>query len=140
MIHERPLPAGIETRLSTLGGALAPVPTLVFAYLFGGAGTARLKRLSDVDLAVYVDEAGDAIESGLSALHAATSHLGTDEVDLVILNTAPTALVGRVLQTRRVILDRDPYARHRFESLALRMFCDFRLLEHQILSARFARG
>jgi hypothetical protein len=41
MIHERPLPAGIETRLGTLDAVLAPLPALVFAYLFGGAGTAR---------------------------------------------------------------------------------------------------
>jgi hypothetical protein len=52
----------------------------------------------------------------------------------------PAGIETRLSQTRRVILDRDPHLRHRFESLALRMFCDFRRLEHQILSAQFARG
>jgi hypothetical protein len=61
-------------------------------------------------------------------------------VDLVMLNTAPTALAGRVLAGRRVILDRDPFRRHRFESLALRRFFDFRLFEHRLLARRFGHA
>jgi len=46
---------------------------------------------------------------------------------VVVLNTAPTALTGRILQARQVIFDRDPFRRHLFESLALREFFDFRI-------------
>ena len=140
MIQKTPLPVDIEARLRTLGQALDDCPGLVFAYLFGGAAHGGITPLSDVDVAVYLDDTADPLEGRLAAIGIATAHLGTDEVDLVVLNTAPTALSGRILQTRRVIYDRQPFRRHRFESLALREFFDFRILEHRLLSSRFARG
>lgn len=140
MIHQAPLPLDIETRLQTLGQALDRCPGVVFAYLFGGAASGPIKPLSDVDVAVYLDECVDPVEGKLDALGAVTKHLGTDEVDLVVLNTAPTALAGRILQARRVILDRVPFRRHLFESRTLRQFLDFRILEHRLLAQRFGRG
>ena len=140
MIRERPLPPDIQGRLQTLGRALDACPAVVFAYLFGSAATGTLRPLSDVDVAVYLDESLDAMDARLEVLGLLTTHLGTDEVDLVVLNTAPTALVGRILGARRVIRDAAPFLRHRFESLALRKFLDFRIVEHRLLSRRFARG
>lgn len=140
MIRQRPLPSDIHDRLHTLGKALERCEGIVFAYLFGGAGKERLDPLSDVDVAVYLDAGVEPGEAGLEVVGAATRHLGTDEVDVVILNTAPIALVGRILQSRRVILERDPQRRHRFESLALRHFLDFRVLERRLLAWRYPRG
>jgi hypothetical protein len=140
MIRRTPLPAHIEQRLPTLGQAIGRCQGVVFAYLFGGAARGRLTPLSDVDVAVYLEETADAVETRLETIGLASRHLGTDELDLVVLNTAPTALVGRILETRRVILDRDPFRRHRVESAALRKFLDFRILERRVLSARYGRG
>ena len=135
-----PLPADVQGRLATLGRVLDARLEVRFAYLFGGAGRAELRPLSDVDVAVYVDEAVDLVQARLELIGVVTKHLGTDELDLVVLNRAPTALVGRIVQTRRVITDKDPFLRHRFESLALRTFLDFRIFERRFLDARFARG
>jgi len=140
MIRRNPLPQDVQDRLQTLSQALQKCEGVVFAYLFGGAGRGRISPLSDVDVAVYLDERVDPVEGRLAALGAVTAHLGTDEVDLVVLNVAPTALTGRILQTRQVILDRDPFSRHRFESQALREFLDFRIFERRILTLRHARG
>ncbi len=140
MIHKTPLPPDIQMRLGTLGQALERCPCVVFGYLFGGAGTGRLGPLSDVDVAVYLEATVDLVEARLEVVGAVTAHLGTDEVDLVVLNTAPTGLIGRILQSRQVICDRDPFCRHRFESLALREFLDFRIFEHRILARRYAGG
>jgi predicted nucleotidyltransferase len=140
MIRRKPLPADSVTRLPGLGRALERCPAVVFAYLFGGAGRNDLKPLSDVDVAVYLDETANPVDGRLEVVGAVTSHLGTDEVDVVVLNTAPTALAGRILGSRRVILDREPFRRHRFESQALREFLDFRLFEHQLLSRRYPGG
>jgi len=135
-----PLPADIDHRLATLGAVLDGQPAVRFAYVFGGAGRRELRPLSDVDVAVYLDEAVDPVQARLDLIGVVTKHLGTDEVDLVVLNQAPTALLGRIVQSRRVIVDKDPFLRHRFESLALRKFLDFRIFERRILDARFARG
>ena len=135
-----PLPSAIEDQLATLGEALAAEPTVRFAYLFGGAGRRELRPLSDVDVAVYLDDAVDPAQTRLDLIRVVTKHLGTDEIDLVVLNLAPTALTGRILQTRRVIVDKEPFLRHRFESLELRKFLDFRIFERRFLDVRFPRG
>ena len=135
-----PLPAQIEERLATLGAILAPEPAVKFAYVFGGAGRGVLHPLSDVDVAVYLDEAVDPVQARIDLIGVVTKHLGTDELDLVVLNRAPTALLGRILQSRKVIVDKEPFLRHRFESLALRTFLDFRIFERRFLDTRFARG
>jgi len=140
MIVRTRLPADIGLRLETLGRALERCSAVVFAYVFGGASTGRLKPLSDIDVAVYLEESSDPVKAQLETLGAVTAHLGTDEVDLVVLNTAPVSVVGRILQTRRVIYERDPLHRHRFESVALRKFFDFRVLEHRLLTQRYGRG
>jgi len=140
MIHDKPLPAGIERRLDTLGALLSDCPGVVFAYVFGGAGAGRITPLSDVDVAVYLEAGQDAAERHASLLHDVTAHLGTDEVDLIVLNSAPTALLGRILQARRVIVDRVPFLRHQFESRALREFFDFRVFERRLLDRRYGNG
>jgi hypothetical protein len=134
------LPAAIEDRLATLGVVLGGQPSVRFAYLFGGAGRGELRPLSDIDVAVYLDEAVDPVQARLDLISVVTRHLGTDEVDLVVMNQAPTALLGRILQSRRVIAEKDPFLRHRFESLEMRKFLDFRIFEQRFLAARFLRG
>ena len=126
--------------MATLSTVLEGCPGVVFAYVFGGVGTGRPTPLSDVDVAVYLEEGVDPPEARLDLMGKITAHLATDEVDVVVLNNAPTALLGRVLATRRVLLDRNPFVRHRFESRALRESFDFRVFERQHLARRFGRG
>ena len=140
MIHRAPLPADVERRLETLGAALEQCSGVVFAYLFGSAAAGRLRPLSDVDVAVYLEDAADPVEGRLEAIGVTTAHLMSDEVDVVVLNGAPAALLGRVLRTRRGIVDRDPFRRHRFESLALRESFDFRVHEARLLRRRYGDG
>lgn len=140
MIRETLLPAGVKDRLETLGPALERCPGVVFAYLFGTAATGRLSPLSDIDVAVYLDDRIDPLEGRLQAIGAVTEHLRTDEVDVVVLNSAPASLKGRILGARQIVCDRDPFRRHRFESQALREFFDFRLFEHRLLRRRYQDG
>jgi predicted nucleotidyltransferase len=140
MRRRRPIPEDLERRLATLGAVFDSETAVRFAYVFGGAARGELRPLSDVDVAVYLDDAVDPAQARLDLIRVVTRHLATDEVDLVVLNQAPTALQGRIVQSRRVIADKDPFLRHRFESLALRTFLDFRIFERRFLDARFARG
>jgi predicted nucleotidyltransferase len=137
MMREMPtvrLPPDLETRLVTLGDTLAAHPSVVFAYLFGSAARGELRPLSDVDVAIFVTETAEPGQAKLDLVDAVARHLRTDAVDVVILNVAPTALVGRILRGRRVIADRDPFRRHRFESAELRKFFDFTIREERLLS------
>jgi hypothetical protein len=72
--------------------------------------------------------------------HRITNVLLTDEVDLTILNTAPISLSGRVVQNRELIVDKDPFFRHQYESVTLRKFFDFSFKEKNILRGRYGIG
>jgi len=140
VIHRTPLPSDIENRIAALSTVLEKCPGVLFAYLFGGIGAGRRTPLSDVDVAVYLREGMGPLGTRLDLAGKVTAHLATDEVDVVVLNDAPTALLGRILTTRRVLLDRDPFRRHRFESRGLRDYFDFHTFEREHLSRRFGRG
>jgi predicted nucleotidyltransferase len=141
MPFARAVPRDLERRLAGLGQAIADAVTEVeFAYLFGSTVTGHRTPRSDVDLAIHLRGDGDRYTAQLDVARAAAAHLGTDAIDVVVLNDAPIALAGRVLTSRRVVVDRDPFARHRYESRTARMFQDFRLREHRILAERYAHG
>jgi len=111
-----------------------------FAYLFGSAAREEQNSLSDIDIAVYLREDCDPAEAKLDIIGNLMARLGKDRFDLVILNTAPLPLAARVVGCRKVLADRDPFSRHRYESRILREYFDFSILEESILNRRFAVG
>lgn len=135
------LPPDLQDRLAGLGDAIAACsPDIQFAYLFGSAAAGTLTPRSDIDVAIHVAPGADGHAVRLAVARVAARQLATDAVDVVLLNTAPLSLAGRVLASRQVIAERDPYARHAYESLTLRQFHDFRIRERRILAERAARG
>lgn len=135
------LPTDIDRRLETLGRVIGSVSDDVeFAYLFGSLSRGRGGPRSDVDLAIHLAPGADRATIRLDVARAAARHLGTDAVDVVLLNTAPVSLAGRVLGSRAVLLDRQPFARHLYESRTARLFQDFRIREHRLLAQRYAHG
>ena len=138
MIKQNALPSDILCRLELLKPLLTSDCRVVFAYIFGGLASGRQRPLSDVDIAVYLDSCVDKAEAKLDIIGMLADALKTDEIDLVILNDAPISLVGRILKNKRLIVDKQPFIRHSFESLALREFFDFSRKEQDILFRRFA--
>ena len=135
------LPPDLEARLATLGDTIADACQEVeFAYLFGSVVSGRHTPTSDVDVAVHVSPSADGETVRRTAARAASRHLRSDALDVVLLNRAPLALAGRILTSRRVIVDRVPFARHRYESRIARLFADFRIRERRLLAQRYARG
>ncbi|NCP04684.1 MAG: nucleotidyltransferase domain-containing protein [Deltaproteobacteria bacterium] len=134
------LPPDILNRLDLLAEALSAHDQVVFAYLFGGLATGTVKPLSDVDIAVWVNSAQSIAETKLDLIGVIAKTLGTDEFDLVILNSASLSLAGRILRQRRVLVDKDPQQRHLFESLTNRKFFDFSRKEEALLRRRFPDG
>ncbi len=135
------LPADLDHRLTGLGDAIAAASTdVVFAYLFGSAATGALTPRSDVDVAVFAAPGSDTHAVRLTVARACARHLASDAIDIVLLNSAPLSLAGRVMMTRKVLLDRDPPVRHLYESRQARMFQDFRIREHRLLALRDACG
>jgi len=111
-----------------------------FAYLFGSRVRGQAGPLSDTDIAVYLRDDYDPAEAKLEIIGNLTDHLGTERIDLVILNTAQLPLAARIIRCNEILVDRDPFFRHRYESRILREYFDFSILETAILKRRFAHG
>jgi hypothetical protein len=115
-------------------------PHIVFAYLFGSIATGKQQLLSDVDIAVYLKQGANVVECKLAILGRLIDILQSDEIDLVVLNTANLPLVINVLKSKKIIVDKEPFARHIFESLAMRKYFDFSIKEAVILQRRYMNG
>jgi len=119
---------------------LAAHPKVLFAYLFGGLARGTSSPSSDIDVAVFIDDSTDLVSEKQKLLGDLIDSLRTDEIDLVLLNTAPLPLKARVIRNNEILIDRKPYLRHAFESLVLREYFDFSVIEEAILKRRFSIG
>jgi uncharacterized protein len=138
MIRYKRIPEDIFQRIEGLVDLFLRESNIIFAYLFGGLARDRSKPLSDVDIALYLKDSKKL--NFLSLYLEISKTLGTDEIDLIVLNTAPVSLTGRILQHRKILVDKDPFLRHRYESRILRNFFDFSLKEKEILQRRYGIG
>jgi len=110
---------------------------VIFAYLFGSLAEGEPQPLSDVDIAVYLKEDSDVVDTKMTILGELIDRLQTDEIDLVVLNTAPIALQMSIIESKRIIVDKEPFTRHNFESLVMRKYLDFSYMESGILRRKY---
>lgn len=108
--------------------ALAPREEVLEAYVFGSRALGRAQAHSDLDVAVFVDE-GALRRQDYGYAAQLTAHLmaalGSNEIDVVVLNHAPPLLYHRVLRDGRRVLARDLRATTTREGYALSRYCDF---------------
>ncbi len=117
--------SGLSERIAAV---LSARPEILEAYLFGSHARGAGQAHSDVDVAVFVDE--DTLEPGpfgyrSELTSALMSGLGTNAVDVVVLNNAPPLLYHRVLRDGSRVFARDLRATTVREGRALSRHCDF---------------
>lgn len=140
MIKYGTLPENINLLLPDVREYLDKHPKVVFAYLFGGLARGRVSPLSDVDIAIYMVEDAEITQEKLEILGKLNEILKTDEVDLVILNTAPLPLAARIIKNKIILVDKMPFKRHAFESLVIREYFDFSRKELDIFKGKYKLG
>ena len=133
-----------EQLIARLAHTLAPRREILEAYLFGSRALGRSGPDSDIDVAVYIDETvADEGHWGYRAELTTTlmAALGTDDVDVVVLNEAPILLYHRVLRNGARLLARDLRATTRRAGQALSRYFDFLpQLDKMDAARRFASG
>jgi predicted nucleotidyltransferase len=116
---------------------------VIFAYLFGSFAQKKVRPFSDIDIALFLERELTP-EQIVAAKKEIYSHLvdilGTEYLDLVILNQASLPLAARVLQSKKIIVDKNPFLRHQYESLTLRKYFDFAQKEKAIFKRRYSVG
>ena len=114
--------------IARLAGLLEPCEEILEAYLFGSHARGQAQPHSDIDVAVYIDDAR-ADDTGYGYRASLTTDLmaglGFNDVDVVVLNRAPPLLYHRVLRDGVRLLARDLRATTTREGRAVSRYCDF---------------
>ena len=116
------------------------------AYLFGSVAAGRPRAASDVDVAVLLSptlKPSHSLAFRLGLLAELRSALQRNDVDLVILNRAPPALVHNVVTKGKRVFERSRRARVRFQVRALNLFLDtepLRRTAERYLTQRYLKG
>jgi len=115
-----------------------------WAYLFGSEAQRQTTPLSDVDVAVYLDEPDPVKRSRyyLSLLFDLTRAVGNGEVDLVFLNDAPSLFAYQIMGGQ-LLYSADEERRVAFETSVLREYFDelaWEHMRHRLLQARIQAG
>jgi uncharacterized protein len=111
---------------------------VIAALLFGSQAQGKAGPLSDVDVAVWLDPGlsdAERFRRRLELTGHAASALGTNEVDLVVLNDAPPLLKHRALRSAVRLLERDPVLRLRLESRAVAEYLDTKPMRDRLTRA-----
>lgn len=127
VLAERPLPDDLDRRIRALADAWASDPAIAAVYLFGSRASGRPGPRSDVDLAVTLAASLDAAarwQKRLDLTADAACRLGTDAVDVVVLEDAPTVLGHRVLGRGRLLCEPQPRRRAAVAEGILRRYLD----------------
>ena len=102
---------------------------VLFSYLFGSMAKGEVSPLSDIDIAVYLDNIDpNAIFDMKLSLHADICRaLKMNNVDMVILNTLNNdMLIDDIIRHGIVIYDRNTALREHFEIMAIHRAIDFK--------------
>lgn len=100
---------------------------VVLSYLFGSVAQQRAGKLSDVDLAVYLDDSLNSYERfdlELELLSDLGDIIGTDRVDLVVMNDAPISLNFEIIKANHPLFIRDNDLKVDFEHYIMSRYLD----------------
>lgn len=98
------------------------------AYLFGSQATRLAYPLSDIDIAVYLKDSDRrlCLQKEEELAKELVISLGTDKIDLVILNVAGVELEYKVITTGRLLFSRDEAERIEYEEGVLLRYLDIK--------------
>ncbi len=98
-----------------------------FAYLFGSRAKSNTTSLSDVDIAVFLDEAltkNQALDTCLEISGELSKEYKTDKIDLVVLNTSPLLLSFDIVVTGKLLYCANEQKRIEFEARTMSLYFD----------------
>lgn len=110
---------------------------VLFAYIFGSQITKKTNKFSDIDIAIFIDKIKINDELYRYGYQAETltdimNLLGTNKVDLVILNDAKPLLRHRVIYFGELIHSINEKERINFQVDTINKYMDYKMLQKKI--------
>lgn len=102
---------------------------VVFAYLFGSQVKRKTGKLSDIDIAVFLDEkipCSKFFDIRLKLVGELGDFFKRNDIDVVILNEAPPLLSHRILKEGKVIFSKDRRKQIEYEVRAILRYLDWK--------------
>jgi predicted nucleotidyltransferase len=128
VIKEKKLPPNVLDRIPGVIEALRTCEDVVALYFFGSLSKGELKPLSDLDLALLLKanlNREKMFARQLDLMGIIAQELGTEEFDLIILNTAPLRFAHRILRDGKIIFVKDPQQLGDFREGVVKKYIDF---------------
>lgn len=132
--------------ISKLSAFLANRSEIRFAYLFGSVAKGTSGRLSDLDLAVFLDPSYDFSTNNYgyqSIMTAELSKLMAKKIDLIILNNASTMIKYQVIKNGILIYSRSKAEHRSFHEKTIQQYLDFKpflKIHSEYMRKRLAEG
>lgn len=136
MIVSKKITVPIKNLLNALKDQLSKEPDVMLAYIFGSYSSGNVTPLSDFDIAVLLDKKLSKkllLERERQLFSAISKILHTDEVDLIILDTAPIGLQFSIVKTGKLIFCRDDSKRTDFVENVTRNYLNTMPIRQEIL-------
>lgn len=128
-----------QVDLQALTDYLEAQPEVLAAIVFGSAAAGRLRPESDIDLALLFAEGGMPDELAALELRGELEQRAARDVDLIVLNRAPTVLAFQAVKKGQLIFCRDPRAFERYAVRLISEYADFKIIRRPIEEAVLKR-
>lgn len=130
MIREgKQLPKHVAEKLPALVDSVSSDLSVVALFVFGSLARGELTPLSDLDLGVLLDKElskQERFSKHIDLIGNFTELMGTDEIDIIILNDTPMRFAVKVLTTGKILFERDRKALVDLYDRNTKMFLDFK--------------
>ena len=114
MIKLKKITHPILPLIEKLKEALSLDKDVITVYLFGSYAEGKIHALSDVDIGILLKENVDFFKKRMQLIEIISKVLLTDEVDLIILNEAPSSLCFEIFNKGKIMLNKDENVRVEF--------------------------
>ena len=128
-----------ESLHAAIGGALADVPGVAFAVVFGSSVRGTAHARSDVDVALGFGHGRRPAARELGAIVSRLEEVAGRTVDVVVLDDAPPGLAYRIFRDGVAVLVRDRAALVERKARAILEYLDYRPIEEALSKAVLAR-
>ena len=123
-------PPSIDQRMVSKIESIFQDYPIKFGYIFGSIISNIRTPLSDIDLAIYLDQSIDDYErhrTRLKLLVRLEELFSSSKVDLVVLNDSPLLISEQIIRTGVSIFIQDPLLRQKYEENITKYSLDFKV-------------